>query len=50
MLGMGRYDEAEVHLHRAQLNSKNNKAATLLLNLLKKIKSTNTSDMISKSD
>jgi len=38
LLGIGRYDEAAGHLQIAALDSDNNKAATLLINLLEKLK------------
>jgi tetratricopeptide (TPR) repeat protein len=41
LLGMGKYDEAVGHLQNAQLNSENNQAATVLMNLLEKLTKAN---------
>ena len=42
LLGIGRYDEAARHLQIAALDSYNKKAATMLINLLEKLKEADT--------
>lgn len=49
LLGMGQLDEADAHLNNARLDSDNSQAATLLINLLKKLKSTDTNNLSSNS-
>jgi len=49
LLGMGQLEEAGAHLQNARLDSGNSQAATLLINLLKKLKSTDTNNVSSNS-
>jgi len=48
LLGMGKHDEAAVHLQNAALDSKNSQAATLLTSLLDKLKQPAGSDSDAK--